>query len=86
MPAHLRPSAPTATDALLCGDPARALAIAQTVLVDARMSNHHRGLWGYHGRTSEGRELTVQATGIGGPSAAIVIGELAALEIGRAHV
>lgn len=84
VPAHLRPSAPTAADALLCGDPARALAIAQKLLVKPRMSNHHRGLWGYHGETQAGSELTVQATGIGGPSAAIVIGELAELGVRRA--
>ena len=84
MPAHLRPSAPTAADALLCGDPARALAIAQALLVKPRMSNHNRGLWGYHGQTPSGAELTVQATGIGGPSAAIVIGELAELGLRRA--
>lgn len=48
------------------------------------MSNHHRGLWGYHGETAAGAELTVQATGIGGPSAAIVIGELAELGVRRA--
>ena len=41
------------------------------------MSNHHRGLWGYWGHTPGGGELTVQATGIGGPSAAVVLGELA---------
>jgi uridine phosphorylase len=69
--------APTAAHAILCGDPARALLIAQAVLTEPRMSNHHRGLWGYWGRTSEGGELTVQATGIGGPSAAVVLGELA---------
>ena len=51
MPFYLRPSAPTAADALICGDPARALAIAQHVLVQPRMSNHNRGLWGYHGET-----------------------------------
>jgi hypothetical protein len=76
--------APTAPSALLCGDPARALAIAQRLLVQPRMSNHHRGLWGYHGETADGTELTVQATGIGGPSAAIVIGELAELGLRRA--
>lgn len=84
MPAHLRPSAPTAAAALLCGDPARALVIAQRVLVQPRMSNHHRGLWGYHGETAAGVELTVQSTGIGGPSAAIVISELAELGLQRA--
>lgn len=84
MPVHLRPSAPTARDAILCGDPGRALAIAQRVLVQPRMSNHHRGLWGYHGLTRRGLELTVQATGIGGPSAAAVVGELADLGLRRA--
>jgi len=84
VPAHLRPSAPTAPDALLCGDPARALAIAQRVLVQPRMSNHHRGLWGYHGRTPAGLELSVQSTGIGGPSAAVVVAELAELGLRRA--
>ncbi len=84
VPVHLRPSAPTASDALLCGDPSRALAIAQRVLVKPRMSNHHRGLWGYHGYTGTGHELTVQATGIGGPSAVVVLGELISLGVRRA--
>ena len=43
VPFYLRPSAPTAADALICGDPARALTIAQHVMVQPRMSNHHRG-------------------------------------------
>jgi len=84
MPVHLRPSAPTAPRAILCGDPARALAIAQEVLTAPRMSNHHRGLWGYHGETALGMELTVQATGIGGPSAVVVLDELAALGVREA--
>ena len=46
------------------------------------MANHHRGLWGYHGETVGGaRPLTVQSTGIGGPSAAIVLSELAELGV-----
>jgi len=68
--------APTAEAAILCGDPARALLLAQELLTEPRMSNHHRGLWGYWGETAAGEELTVHATGIGGPSAAIVLGEL----------
>lgn len=84
MPVHLRPSAPTAADAILCGDPGRALAIAQRVMVQPRMSNHHHGLWGYHGETPAGRELTVQGTGIGGPSAIVVLDELAELGVRRA--
>ncbi len=84
MPFYLRPSAPTAPDALICGDPARALAIAQHVMVQPRMSNHNRGLWGYHGETEAGAELTVQATGIGAPSAAAVLAESAGLGVRRA--
>lgn len=76
--------APTAPDAILCGDPARALVIAQEVIAEPRMSNHHRGLWGYWGTTPEGRELTVHATGIGGPSAVATLEELATLGIRRA--
>jgi uridine phosphorylase len=40
------------------------------------MFNHHRGLWGYTGRAADGEPLTVQSTGMGGPSAAIVVEEL----------
>ena len=43
------------------------------------MFNHHRGLWGYTGIARDGAPLTIQATGMGGPSAAIVIEELIAL-------
>ncbi len=83
MPFYLRPSAPTAVDALICGDPARALTIAQHVMTQPRMSNHNRGLWGYHGETLEGRPLTVQATGIGAPSAVAVLAEAADLGVRR---
>jgi uridine phosphorylase len=40
------------------------------------MFNHHRGLWGYTGTARDGEPLTIQATGVGGPSAAVVLGEL----------
>jgi len=43
------------------------------------MFNHNRGLWGYTGAAADGQPLTVQSTGIGGPSAAIVLEELIAL-------
>jgi uridine phosphorylase len=84
VPHHLRPSTPYAEDALLPGDPGRALALAQQLLTEPRMSNHARGLWGYTGRTPEGRALSIQSTGMGGPSAAIVIQELAELGVSRA--
>lgn len=45
------------------------------------MFNHHRGLWGYTGEAPDGEPLTIQATGMGGPSAAIVVEELAQLGV-----
>lgn len=84
MPARLRPTAPIAPDAVLVGDPGRALMLAQALLAAPKMSNHARGLWGYSGRTPAGRELTIQATGMGGPSAAIVLADLAELGLRRA--
>ncbi|HYI35370.1 MAG TPA: hypothetical protein VEX39_02095 [Thermoleophilaceae bacterium] len=73
---HLRPTAPLAERVLLPGDPHRALAVAQAILHEPRMFNHTRGLWGYTGRARDGEPLTVQATGMGAPSAAIVVREL----------
>lgn len=83
-PIHLRPTATLAERVLLPGDPGRALALAQTLLEKPLMFNHHRGLWGYTGMASDGRPLTIQSTGMGGPSAAIVIEELIALGARRA--
>jgi len=48
------------------------------------MSNHARGLWGYSGRTPAGEALTIQATGIGAPSAVAVLTDLAKLGTRRA--
>jgi uridine phosphorylase len=79
-PNHLRPAAELAERVLLPGDPARALAVAQALLEQPpQMFNHARGLWGYTGTAPDGELLTVQATGMGGPSAAIVCEELIAL-------
>ncbi|TMM01684.1 MAG: purine-nucleoside phosphorylase [Actinobacteria bacterium] len=75
-PVHLRPTAPLAPRVLLPGDPGRALLLAQALLHEPRMFNHHRGLWGYTGAAEDGAPLTIQATGMGGPSAAIVVREL----------
>ncbi len=58
--------------------------LAQELLSQAKMCNHARGLWGYSGRTAGGHRLTVQATGMGGPSAAIVLTDLAELGVRRA--
>jgi uridine phosphorylase len=84
VPARLRPSAPIAPDAVLVGDPGRALLLAQELLSRPKMANHARGLWGYSGETWEGRPLTVQSTGIGAPSAALVLRDLAELGVSRA--
>ena len=78
-PNHLRPATELAERVLLPGDPHRALAVAQELLDGPRMFNHHRGLWGYTGLARDGRPLTIQATGMGGPSAAIVVEELIGL-------
>jgi DeoD family purine-nucleoside phosphorylase len=76
---HLHPTAPLAERVLLPGDPGRALRLAQALLEQPRMFNHNRGLWGYTGTAADGEPMTIQSTGMGGPSAAIVIAELADL-------
>jgi uridine phosphorylase len=84
MPLRLRPTAPIAADAVLVGDPGRALMLAQVLLLEPKMSNHARGLWGYSGKTPAGSRLTIQATGMGGPSAALVLTDLVELGVRRA--
>lgn len=84
MPARLRPTAPIASEAVLVGDPGRALMLAQELLEQPKMSNHARGLWGYTGTTGSGDELTIQSTGMGGPSASVVLADLAKLGLRRA--
>ncbi len=76
---HLRPHAEVAERVLLPGDPGRALRLAQQLVDAPKMLNHHRGLWGYTGLAPDGRPLTIQSTGLGGPSTAIVVEELIAL-------
>lgn len=84
-PIHLRPTAELAERVLLPGDPGRALALAQLLIEGPLMFNHHRGLWGYSGPAlADGKPLTIQSTGMGGPSAAIVLHELIALGARRA--
>jgi DeoD family purine-nucleoside phosphorylase len=73
---HIRPHADVAERVLLPGDPGRALRLAQQLLDAPKMLNHNRGLWGYTGEAADGAPLTVQSTGMGGPSAAIVVEEL----------
>jgi len=73
---HLNPATELAERVLLPGDPHRALAVAQSLLDGPKMFNHTRGLWGYTGVAADGELLSVQSTGMGGPSAAIVVEEL----------
>jgi DeoD family purine-nucleoside phosphorylase len=75
-PIHLNPATEVAERVLLPGDPQRALAVAQALLAEPRMMNARRGLWGYTGTAPDGGLVTVQSTGMGGPSAAIVAEEL----------
>lgn len=84
LPARLRPTAPIAASVILVGDPGRALMLAQHLLAQPKMSNHARGLWGYTGATADGLELTIQSTGMGGPSAAVVLSDLVGLGVRRA--
>jgi len=84
MPVHIHPTADLAPRALLPGDPGRALALAQLVLSEPKMFNHNRGLWGYTGQAADGEPMTIQSTGMGGPSAAIVLEELCDLGLERA--
>ncbi len=77
---HIHPTAPLAERVLLPGDPGRALRLAQALLQTPKMFNHNRGLWGYTGEAADGSLMTIQSTGMGGPSTAIVASEL--IELG----
>ncbi len=83
MPIHLRAQPGDYAQAcLLPGDPLRARYIAETFLDGARQVNAERSLLGYTG-TFRGQPVSVQASGMGCPSAAIVIEELATLGVRR---
>jgi DeoD family purine-nucleoside phosphorylase len=73
---HLNPASEFQPNVLLPGDPARAMSIATKELTAPRMFNHRRGLWGYSGVTPDDVGFLIQATGMGGPSAAIVTEEV----------
>ena len=76
MPIHLRAEkGDYAPAVLLPGDPLRAKRIAEEFLDGAEQVNGERGMLGYTG-TFDGRPVSVQSTGMGCPSAAIVIEEL----------
>jgi DeoD family purine-nucleoside phosphorylase len=64
-----------AENVLLPGDPRRARYIAENFFEDARLVTEERGMLGYTG-IYKGRPVSVQTTGMGCPSAAIVTEEL----------
>lgn len=79
MPIHLRANPGDYAEAVLVpGDPLRAKYIAETFLDGARQVNGERGMLGYTG-TFRGAPVSVQSTGMGCPSAAIVVEELVQL-------
>jgi len=83
MPIHVRAEPGDYADAcLLPGDPLRAKYIAETFFDDPVQRNAERGMLGYTG-TFEGKPVSVQATGMGCPSAAIVVEELVQLGVNR---
>ena len=78
MPVHIRAQAgDVAPIVLLPGDPGRATHVSRR-LDGARCYNEFRGLLGYTG-SYNGTTVSVQTTGMGAPSAAIVVEELAML-------
>ncbi len=83
MPIHIRAEPGDYAEAcLLPGDPLRAQYIAETYFDNPVQRNGERGMLGYSGEW-EGRPVSVQATGMGCPSAAIVIEELVQLGVNR---
>jgi 5'-methylthioadenosine phosphorylase/purine-nucleoside phosphorylase len=83
VPIHIRAEPGDYAEAcLLPGDPLRAKYIAETYLDNAVQRNSERGMLGYTGEY-EGKPVSVQATGMGCPSAAIVIEELIQLGVKR---
>jgi purine-nucleoside phosphorylase len=83
MPIHLRAEPGDYAEAcLLPGDPLRARYIAETFFDEAREVNGERGMLGFTG-TFRGSPVSVQASGMGCPSAAIVTEELVMLGVKR---
>jgi DeoD family purine-nucleoside phosphorylase len=83
MPIHLRAEpGDYAEGCLLPGDPLRAKYIAETFFDDPRQVNGERGMLGFTG-TFRGKPVSVQSSGMGCPSAGIVIEELTQLGVTR---
>ena len=81
MPIHLRAEPNDyAEGCLLPGDPLRAKYIAERFLEEAVQVNAERGMLGFTG-TFRGQRVSVQSSGMGCPSAGIVVEELAMLGV-----
>jgi DeoD family purine-nucleoside phosphorylase len=80
-PVHVRAEpGDFAQSVLLPGDPWRAKYIAETFFEDAKLVTEERGMLGYTG-TYRSKPVSVQATGMGCPSASIVTEELIQLGV-----
>ena len=80
-PVHVRAEpGDFAESVLLPGDPRRAQYIAENFFDDAELVTEERGMLGYTG-TYKGEPVSVQTTGMGCPSAAIVTEELIQLGV-----
>jgi DeoD family purine-nucleoside phosphorylase len=83
VPIHLRAEPGDYAEAcLIPGDPLRAKYLAETYFDDLRQVNGERGMLGYTG-TFNGKPVSVQASGMGCPSTAIVVEELVQLGVKR---
>jgi DeoD family purine-nucleoside phosphorylase len=83
-PVHIRAEpGDFAESVLLPGDPRRAKYIAENFFDEAKLVSEERGMLGYTG-TYKGKAVSVQATGMGCPSAAIVTEEL--IELGARNL
>ena len=78
-PVHVRAElGDFAESVLLPGDPRRARYVAENFLEDAKLVTQERGMLGYTG-TYKSKPVSVQTTGMGCPSAAIIAEELVQL-------
>ena len=78
-PVHVRAEpGDFAENVLLPGDPRRAKYIADNFFEEAKLVTEERGMLGYTG-TYKGKPVSVQTTGMGCPSAAIITEELVRL-------
>jgi len=76
MSTHIKDNARFAKTVLMPGDPLRAKHIAETYLHDYELVSDVRGILAYTGKTSEGKEISVMASGMGVPSIGIYSYEL----------